>query len=184
MTLTYFTVQQFAEAVVSHDDTIASGADPNVEVITAILTFTPSVSEIVLSGATPPVLIRMQPILGRLDTDGNLKAIDSEPVYYLSGSTRNPCPAGLTPVFGDSHDPLYWVDSEGDHTANPAGTPIYGVRLVADIGLQLANPLTYKVDYSKTVYDAQANLPINSLRFTAPDSDVVIDLSTVTRIAI
>ena len=132
LALPQFTVQQFAEAAVTHDTApTSSGGDVQIQEITGLVTFTPNITEVVVGGSSPG-LVRLDPIIGRLDTDGNLKGINSEPVYYLSGTTRNPCPAGLIPVFGGSYAPLNWVDEEGNVTANPDGTPVWGVRLIAN----------------------------------------------------
>lgn len=178
--LTQFTVQQFAEAAVDHDSGV-SGADVDVEPIAALLTFTPSQSEFVITSGATPVVVRLQPIHGRLDTDGILRTINHNPVYYLDGSTRNACPDNATPVFGDQADPMYWVQPDGTHVDNPTGTPIYGVRLVANDASLGITGLSYKVVYTTAVYDDRSGMPVNGFTFAAPDSDVPVDLSAVTR---
>ena len=63
------------------------------------------------------------------------------------------------------------------------GTP--GIKLVANTSAlgTLASPLTYRVDYSKAVFDG-AERPMRSFIFTAPSSATTVDLNVVTRIAV
>lgn len=180
--LPQFTVQQYIEDAVTPDSS-TPGAPVDVEPLNILVKFTPSVREIQVPSGTPPFTAYLDTIQGRVDTDGVLKGINSNPVYYKSGSTINPVPtvsgAGFPvhAVWTGGSDPGYWIDDEGNRVDNPAGTPVYGVRLVQSAAMfGLTDPLTYRVDYSR------GPVPIKSFRFTAPATDSVIDLSSVTRI--
>lgn len=184
--LPLFTVQELVESFVTHDS-LEAGGDPDVQPVTAIVTFTPSVAEVVVTVSGRPLTVRLRPIRGRLGTDGVLKTINAEPVYYQNGSTRNPVPAGTSPIYGsDGETPAYWIQPDGTHVANPSGTPVYGVRLVANSDT-LSVPggvLDYKVTYSGVVYDERDDLSINPFSFHALTTDDVIDLGTVERLPI
>lgn len=182
----FFTVTAF-DRVLQYDYTDAGG-DPDLGVVTGLVTFTPSVSVIEATGLTPATTVLLQPMRGRIEEDGKLKTLDSAPLYYMDGDTRNPVPTdpnpdhgALTPVFVDG-DPAYWVDENGNHFEPPAGDPVYGVRLLANT--EAVGPLAsliYKVEYSHVVYDGKPR-EIPSFHFAAPDDDVTIDLATVTRV--
>jgi hypothetical protein len=175
--LPQFTVQQYIEEAQSPDPT-TSGANVNVQPLPIVATFTPSVLEAEVGSNTPPFTVFFDPVEGRVDTDGKLKGLNSNPVYYQNGSTINPVPANATAVFTDSHDPHHWLAADGvTIIANPAGTPVYGVRLVCGATMfNLDHPLTYRVDYSK------GRVALDSFRFQALAVDGVVDLSTVTRL--
>lgn len=180
--LPQFTVTQYLEEAQTPDSTV-SGDPVDVQPLNILVKFTPSVSEIQVAASTPPFTVYLDPIEGRVDTDGYLKGINSEPVYYLDGSTINPVPtvsgAGFPvhPVYAGANVPAYWIDDEGNEVANPAGTPVFGVRLVTNAAVfGLSKPLTYRVDYSR------GPVVIQPFRFAAPTTDSVIDLTTVTRL--
>lgn len=176
----YFTMTGF-DRVLQTDMTDAGG-EPDFGTITALVTFTPSVSVVESTTLTPAQTVLLRPIQGRIEEDGKLKTLDSAPLYYMDGVTRNLCPAGLRPVFVDG-DPAYWVDAEGNHTANPAGTPVYGVRLVANsAALGPLTSLTYRVDFSHAVFDGEQRT-IPSFTFAAPSTDTTLDLASVTRVS-
>lgn len=182
--LPQFTVQQYMEEARTPDST-ASGDPVNVQPLNILVTFTPSVHEVQVSGNTPPFTLYMDPILARVDTDGYLKGINSEPVYYLDpdGTTIHSVPTVSTagnpvhPVYAGADTPAYWIDDEGNEVANPPGTPVWGARLVQNAAMfGLSSPLTYKVEYHA------GDVVISPFRFAAPATDSVIDLSTVTRL--
>ena len=180
--LPQFTAVQFAEEAQTPGSSV-TGDPVSVVPLPILVTFTPSITEVEVAGNTPPFVVALDPILGRVDTDGNLKGLNSEPVYYLDGVTINPCPTvssadlPVTPVYTGSYAPAYWVDADGNEVANPAGTPVWGVRLVAGSSLlALPNPLTYRVDYSG------GDVNLKSFRFAAATTDVPVDLSAVARI--
>jgi hypothetical protein len=175
--LPQFTVSQYIEEAQSPDPA-TSGADINVQPLPIVATFTPDHRHAEVSSGTIPFTVVFDPVEGRVDTDGWLKGMNSEPVWYDDGGTINPVPANATAVWTDSHDPDHWLAADGTTIiANPAGVPVYGVRLVCGATLfNLDKPLTYRVDYSK----GRVDLP--SFRFTAPATDIPVDLSTVTRI--
>jgi hypothetical protein len=180
--LPQFTVTQFLQEAQTPDSN-APGDPVNVQPLNILVKFTPSVAEIQVSTATPPFTVYLDPIRGRVDTDGVLKGINSNPAYYLNGTTVNPVPTVSTAgfpvhaVWAGGHDPAYWIDDEGNEVANPSGTPVYGVRLVQSAAMfALPDPLTYKVEYSR------GPVVIKPFRFAAPTTDSVIDLSTVTRL--
>lgn len=182
--LPQFTVQQYMEEAQTPDTTMP-GDNVNVQPLNILLTFTPSQAEIEVAGNAPPFTVYLDPILGRIDTDGYLKGINSEPAYYLSGSTVNPVPtvssAGLPvhPVYTGTDIPAYWIDASGNTVVNPAGTVVWGVRLVSNSTLlALTTPLTYRVDYSR------GDVVINSFRFAAATTDVPVDLSSVARLPV
>lgn len=186
--LPLFTVQEFAEAFVTHDSLVAGG-DPTVQPITALVTFTPSVSEVVLTGTSPPVTVRLRPIVGRLGTDGVLRTINANPLYYQDGDDRHPVPAGTHPIYADDGvTPAYWIDDEGTHTENPDGTPVFGVRLVANSatlsGSIPGGVLDYQVTYSGVVFDSHDDLGVAPFSFHALTTDTVLDLGTVTRLPV
>lgn len=185
VSLPLFTVQEFAEAIVSHDSTM-SGDDPTIQPVTALVTFTPSANEVVVPGSSPPMTVRLRPILGRLDTDGHLKGINGEPLYYQDSSTRNPVPSGASPIPASDGTPAYWITPDGTHIDNPAGTPVYGVRLMQN-STALAIPggvLDYTVTYSGVIYDARDDLGLNSFKFHALTTDDIVDLGSVTRLPV
>lgn len=130
--LTYFTVIQPSVKDVQTND--EGGNDPEIHNISALVTFTPSVTEIQSSAMDATVLLR--PIMGRI-VNGELCAID--------------------------------------------GTP--GIQLVANTNVlgTLADPLTYRVDYSKVIFD-EAERSMRSFRITAPTSATTVNLNTVTRL--
>jgi len=105
------------------------GNQPEIHAVSALVTFTPSITEV--QSASIDATILMRPIVGRLE-DGILKAID--------------------------------------------GT--VGIQLVAGTGD--FEGLTYRVDYSKVVFD-KAERSMRSLRFAAPASGTV-NLNTVARL--
>jgi hypothetical protein len=185
--LPQFTVQQYMEEAQSPLDSV-SGDPVNIAPLNILVTFTPSVHEIEVSGGTPiPFTVYLDPILARVDTDGYLKGINSEPVYYLDpdGHTIHQVPqlssASLPvhPVYAGADTPAYWADDLGNDVANPPGTAIWGVRLVQNAAMfALSAPLTYRVDYMR------GDVMINSFRFAALSTDSAIDLSSVTRLAL
>jgi hypothetical protein len=182
--LPQFTVQQYMEeATVPLSST--TGAPVAFNPLNILVKFTPSISQLQVAGGTPPFTVALDPITARVDTDGNLKGINSEPVYYLNGSAINQCPTvssadlPVHPVFTDTFAPAYWIDEDGNEVANPAGVPVWGIRLVSNSSLLgLTNPLTYRVDYSA------GDVLISPLRFAAPATDVPVDLSVVARLPI
>jgi hypothetical protein len=183
--LPQFTVQQYMEEAATPLDT-TSGDPVNVEPLNILVKFTPSQSEIEVAGGTPlPFTVYLDPIIARVDTDGYLKGINSEPVYYLDpdGVTIHQVPqissAGLPvhPVYAGTDLPAYWADDDGNDVPNPPGTVVWGVRLVQNAAMfALTNPLTYRVDYSA------GDVVIKSFRFAALASDTLLDLSSVTRL--
>lgn len=132
--LTYFTVTQPTVQDVQTND--EGGNTPEVHQISALVTFTPSITEVQSAAMDATILLR--PIQGRI-VDGDLVAID--------------------------------------------GT--LGVKLVANTNVlgTLAEPLTYRVDYSKAVFDG-AERSLRSFAFTAPTSATTVDLNTVTRLPV
>lgn len=183
----YFTVTAF-DRVLQADYTDAGG-EPDFGVITALVTFTPNVSVIEATKMTPAATVLLEPMRGRIEEDGRLKTLDSAPLYYMDGDTRNPIPidpnpdhtSPLRPVFVDN-EPAYWVDEEGTHYDVPDGVPVYGVRLLANTEAVGPLPsLTYHVDFSHAVYDRHERV-IPSFTFAAPESDVTLDLATLTRL--
>ena len=74
MALVHFTVTAAYEAIISDTDDV--GAEPDSQGISALVTFTPSVSEI--ASPTENKIIRLQPITGRLEEDGILKTLDGD----------------------------------------------------------------------------------------------------------
>ena len=119
MAITYFTVTQpLVHDVETSDE---EGNQPEIHAVSALVTFTPSITEV--QSASIDATILMRPIVGRLE-DGILKAID--------------------------------------------GT--VGIQLVAGTGD--FEGLTYRVDYSKVVFD-KAERSMRSLRFAAPASGTV-----------
>jgi hypothetical protein len=182
--LPQFTVQQYLEEAQTPDST-ASGDPVNVQPLNILVTFTPSVHEIEVPGATPPFTAYLDSIVARVDTDGYLKGINSEPVYYDDNGTLYLDPqlssANLPvhPVYAGSKVPAYWIDEDGNQVPNPPGVPVWGVRLVQNAAMfNLSSPLTYRVDYSR------GPVVLQSFRFDAPATDSVVDLSSVTRVAL
>ena len=181
--LPQFTVQQFMEEA-GQPDVNTSGDPVSISALNILVKFTPSATEVEVGGNTPPFTVALDPIQARVDTDGWLKGINSEPVYYQQNPNKiNPVPtvssAGLPvhAVYTGTDIPAYWADEDGNQVANPNGTPVFGVRLVSSSALlNLAQPLTYRVDYSA------GDVKISPFRFAAPTSDSVVDLSTVARI--
>ena len=169
---TYFTVT--GNFQVLQTDLTDAGGEPDFGQITGLVTFTPLVTAPEAKTSTPLTTVLLQPILGRIEEDGKLKTLDSAPLYYMSGSTRNLCPANTTPVFVNGN-PAYWVSSTGVQTANPAGTPTYGVRLVANSAVLGLTALPYRVDFSKVIYDGSPKT-LPSFTFNAPATDVEIDV--------
>jgi len=180
--LPQFTVAQLMEEAQTPDASLP-GDPVSVSALNILVSFTPSQAEVQVPG-TPAFTTYLDQIQGRVDTDGRLKGINSNPVYYQQGSTINPVPTvssaslPVHAVWAGGVDPAYWIDEDGNQVANPAGVPVYGVRLVSGALGGLTAPLTYRVDYSK------GDVLIQSFRFTAPMSDTLIDLSTVTRIPV
>ena len=129
--LTYFdVVQPLVQSIQTNDE---DGHTPEVHNISALVTFTPSVSAIQSSALDSTLLLR--PIVGRI-VNGELESID--------------------------------------------GTP--GIELLANTSeLALAEPLTYRVDYSRVVFD-EGNRSMKSFRFDAPTSATTVNLNTVERL--
>lgn len=175
--LPQFTVVQFIEEAESPDPA-TSGADINIQPLPIVAMFSPSVLSAEVGSTTPPFTVEFDTVEGRVDTDGWLKGLNSNPVYYNDSGTINPVPANATAVFTDSHDPNHWLAADGvTIIPNPAGVPVYGVRLVCGAAMfNFANPLTYRVDYSK------GRVALGSFRFQALAADGTVDLSTVTRL--
>jgi hypothetical protein len=180
--LPQFTASQYMEEAGTPQSS-TSGAPVAFSPLNILVKFTPSINQLQVPSATPPITVALDPIQGRVDTDGQLKGINSEPVYYLNGSTINPCPTvssadlPVHPVFTDTFAPAYWIDEDGNEVANPAGVPVWGIRLVSNSSLlALTNPLTYRVDYTA------GDVVITPFRFAAPATDVPIDLSVVARL--
>ena len=177
VSFTYFTVTGFFQVL--QTDLTDAGGEPDIGQITGLVTFTPLVSEVESKTLSPMTTVLLDPIVGRIEEDGKLKTLDSAPLYYVNNGTRNLCPAGLRPVVVNG-DPAYWVNTSGVQTANPAGTPVYGIRLVANSAALGPLPsLKYRVDYSKVVFDGATRI-LPSFEFTAPATDVEIDLVTLT----
>lgn len=182
--LPQFTVQQYMEEAQT-PDVEASGDPVDIAPLNILVKFTPSQAEIEVGSYTPPFTAYLDPIQARVDTDGYLKGINSEPVYYQSGTTIYPCPSvssaslPVHPVYAGTDLPAYWIDANGNEVANPPGNPVWGVRLVSSSSmLALTNPLTYRVDYT------HGDVVINSFRFAAPTTDSVVDLSSVARLPV
>lgn len=74
MALTYFTVTGSFKAVIS-DGSDSANHDPEVQNISGLVLFTPSISEVV--STADGVTYRLQPVRGRIEEDGVLKTIDS-----------------------------------------------------------------------------------------------------------
>jgi hypothetical protein len=117
--LPQFTVQQYMEEAQTPDST-APGDPVDIQPLNILVTFTPSVHEIEVSSNTPPFTVYLDPITARVDTDGYLKGINSNPAYYLDpdGHTIHPVPTissvGLpvSAVFAGSDAPAYWIDAD------------------------------------------------------------------------
>lgn len=180
--LPQFTVQQYMEEVQTPD--VNTTGDPvQINALNILVRFTPSQAEIEVASHTPPFTVYLDQIQARVDTDGWLKGINSEPAYYDDNGTINFPPtvssAGLpvSPVYAGSNVPAYWIDISGNQVPNPAGTPVFGVRLAQNSAmLGLTQPLTYRVDYSR------GPVIIQPFRFAALATDSVLDLSSVTRL--
>jgi hypothetical protein len=169
----FFTVTGFFRVL--QTDMTDAGGEPDFGTVTGLVTFTPTYSVVESPTLSPLTTVLLQPIQGRIEEDGKLKTLDSAPLYYQDGETRNLCPDGLTPVMVNGN-PAYWVDSQGAQTPNPAGTPVYGVRLVANSeAMGPLDALSYRVDFSKVVYDKSTRV-IPSFTFTAPSTDVEVDI--------
>jgi hypothetical protein len=180
--LPQFTVTQYVEEAQSPGSS-ASGDPVNIQPLNILLTFTPSVSEIEVGSNTPPFTAYLDVIQARVDTDGYLKGINSQPVYYDDSGTIYQDPQlssamlPVTPVYAGSDVPAYWIDEDGNEVPNPPGVPVWGVRLVQNAAMfNLSSPLTYRVDYSR------GPVVIAPFRFAAPATDSVIDLSSVPRL--
>jgi hypothetical protein len=181
--LPQFTVQQYMEEGQTPGSNV-SGDPVTVAPLNILVTFTPSQAEIQVTEATPiPFTVYLDPVVARVDTDGYLKGINSEPVYYDDAGTIYQVPqlssAGLpvTPVYAGADTPAYWIDADGNEVPNPPGLAVWGVRLVSNSSLlALANPLMYRVNYSR------GDVVIHSFTFAAPSTDVTVDLSTVERL--
>lgn len=74
MALTYFTVTGSFKAVIS-DGSDSANHDPEVQNISGLVLFTPSISEVI--STADGVTYRLQPVRGRIEEDGVLKTIDS-----------------------------------------------------------------------------------------------------------
>lgn len=172
----YFTVT--GNFKVLQTDMQDAGGEPDFGTITGLVTFTPLPSIVESTTLTPMATVLLEPCVGRIEDDGRLKTLDSAPIYYLDGATRNPCPEGLEPVFVE-YIPAYWKDEQGNHTPNPDGDPIFGVRLVANTAaLGPLSTFQYRVDFTHVVYNKkERNIP--SFVFDAPDADVALDLATL-----
>lgn len=182
--LPQFTVQQYMEEAET-PGTDVPGDPVTIAPLTILVSFTPSVHEIEVASNTPPFTVYLDDIQARVDTDGYLKGINSEPVFYESGSTIYQVPqlssAGLPvhPVYAGADTPAYWIDDDGNEVPNPPGNPVWGVRLVQSAAMfALSSPLTYRVDY------ARGDVVIDSFRFAAPATDSIVDLSSVTRLPV
>ncbi len=127
-----FTVSGQFKAIIT--DGADAGNEPDVQNISALVTFTPSISEAQIGTTT----WRLTPLVARLEGDSVLRTIDSTEDVGL------PC--------GD--------DTEGE--------PLYG--------------LTYKVEFTKVVYNRLSDQRIEPFRFAAPTTATNIDLATVERI--
>ena len=132
--LTYFDVVQDDVQVLQTND--SSGHTPEVHQISALVTFTPSITEIQSSALDATILLR--PIQGRI-VSGELCAID--------------------------------------------GT--IGIELVANTEVlgTLPKPLTYRVDYSKVVFDG-AERSMKSFAFQALTGPGTVNFNAVERLAI
>lgn len=174
--LPQFTVTQYIEEAESPDVTV-SGAAINVQPLPIVLTFTPN-ENVAQVGTSIPFTVRLDPVQGRIDTDGWLKGMNDQPVYYLNGSTVVPVPANATPVYTNSKIPDHWLAADGiTSIPNPPGVPQWGVRLVCGATeFNFPVPLTYRVDYT------QGRVILPSFRFAAPAVDSTLDLSTVARL--
>lgn len=133
--LTYFDVVQTTVQAVVTDDADA-GHTPDIQQISALVTFTPSVAEVQSSAMNATVLLR--PVQGRI-VNGVLCAIDGTPGIELVAYT------------------------------NVLGT--------------LPDPLTYRVDYSKAVFDG-GERTLRSFAFTALTAAGTVNLNTVTRLPV
>jgi hypothetical protein len=134
MALQYFdVVQPTVEDIETND---SSGHTPEVHMISALVTFTPNVSEIQSSSLDATILLR--PIVGRI-VDGVLCSLDDTPGIEL-------------------------------------------VAYTADLGT-LPEPLAYRVDYSKVVFDKGVR-SMRSFRFAALTGPGTVDLNTVERLPV
>lgn len=75
--LVYFTVKGlYQAAIVDYTD---PGTDPDIQGVSALVTVTPSVTEVLAPTLTPnPATIVLAPMLVRLDEDGTLKTIQGD----------------------------------------------------------------------------------------------------------
>lgn len=175
--LPQFTASQYIEEAEAPDVTV-SGDAVNVQPLPIVATFTPSTSQAQVSSTTPAFTVVLDPIQGRVDTDGWLKGFNDEPAFYVDNGTVHPVPANATAVFTNSHVPNHWLAADGLTTIpNPPGVPQWGVRLVCGATMfNFSKPLTYRVDYT------QGRVQLSSFRFAAPATDQVVDLSSVARL--
>ncbi len=84
--LTYFDVVQTTVEDVETNDTYGGGHTPEVHQISALVTFTPSVSEIQSSALDATILLR--PIIGRI-VEGILCSLDDTPGIELVAATED-----------------------------------------------------------------------------------------------
>lgn len=175
----YFTVTGLFRVFTSDSDD--PGGDPDLTPITGLVTFNAQPSRADSETLSPMTTVLLEPIVGRIEEDGTLRTLDSAPVYYLDGETRNLPPVDTRPVFvaegAPPGDPAYWKDDEGTEYPNPDGVPVYGVRLVANNDALGLESLEYKAVFSKVVFNKQGNRTVDPITFTAPTEDVTVSLT-------
>lgn len=180
----FFTVTGRYEAVITDDVDI--GADPDVGLVTGVVTFTPNVSTIPASNLSQAAVALLRPVTGRIvpqAISGNADSYADLPDDLDDGD------AGVVYLVTDQGLLYEWsgtawpADGQGRYRAGVLETADghTGVRLLANtsaIGPIVPN-LTYTVSYSRMRFD-RGDRQLNSVTFIAPGADIALDMADVT----
>ena len=181
---TFFTVTGRYESVVTDDVDI--GTDPDVGLVTGIVTFTPNVTTIAATNLTQSAVALLRPIVGRIEPQSISGTADT---YSELPDDLDESDAGNVYLVTDQGLLYEWTgtafpdNGKGRYRygvlSSVDGTP--GVRLLANTAAigPIVPDLTYTASYSRLRFD-RGNRQLNPVTFIAPSSDITVDMADVT----
>jgi hypothetical protein len=173
----YFTVTADYRAVVA-DLTTDLNADPEIQPLSAIVTFKPLIRDgdaIIAADASPrPTGFVPAPIAGKINTSGRLCLRD-----VPDGTRQNVANQAALPGTGDPTKYYVALDTNTHYrwtgSAYVEIPPYQPVRLLANSPLLDLDALWYQVTFSQVVYNGRAG-KLKGFTFEAPSYDTEVSL--------